>query len=158
MERRAREQAEASLADRLAGLISAFTGSMWSVGVHAVIFGLWILINVGILPIVPPFDESLVVLAMIASVEAIFLSTFVLMNQNRLAASEDRRSELTLQISLLIEHEVTKLVGVTSALADRLDVALPGNSELDELAEEVVPERVLDEIERRQPKSGTNGS
>ena len=46
---------------------------------------------------------------MIASVEAIFLSTFVLISQNRMQAAADKRADLDLQISLLAEHEVTKL-------------------------------------------------
>jgi uncharacterized membrane protein len=75
--------------------------------VHAVIFGGWIVVNLGWTPL-PPFDPSFVVLAMVASVEAIFLSTFVLIMQNRLAALADERAELDLQISLLAEHEITR--------------------------------------------------
>jgi uncharacterized membrane protein len=57
-----------------------------------------------------PFDPSFVVLAMFASVEAIFLSTFVLISQNRMNAQADKRAELDLQVSLLTEHEVTRLI------------------------------------------------
>ena len=63
-----------------------------------------------LIPGVPRWDPSFVVLAMMASVEAIFLSTFVLISQNRMAAAADKRADLDLQISLLAEHEVTKLV------------------------------------------------
>ena len=59
---------------------------------------------------------------MIASVEAIFLSTFVLISQNRMAAAADKRADLDLQISLLAEHEVTKLVTLVSGIADRMGV------------------------------------
>ena len=52
---------------------------------------------------------------MVASVEAIFLSTFVLITQNRMAAAADKRAELDLQISLLAEHEVTRIVAIVSA-------------------------------------------
>jgi uncharacterized membrane protein len=85
---------------------------------------------------------------MAASVEAIFLMTFVLINQNRISALEDRRSELTLQINLLVEHEVTKLMQLASDMADRFGVTSPAKSELLELAEEVIPETVLDHIEQ----------
>ncbi|MEJ1715100.1 DUF1003 domain-containing protein, partial [Escherichia coli] len=87
---------------------------------HAAVFGLWIIINVGWLPIVPPFDPSLVILAMVASVEAIFISTFVLISQNRMAAEDDKRADLSLQISLLNEYETTKLIAMISAIADKL--------------------------------------
>lgn len=152
MQRREREMAEAALSEKIAAAIAEFTGSMRSVVLHGLIFGLWILINLGILPVMEPWDPTFVVLAMIASVEAIFLSTFVLMNQNRLARVEDRRSELTLQISLLAEHEMTKVVGVVSEIAKHLDVPTPVHSELEELAEEVIPEAVLDEIDRKRPE------
>lgn len=152
MERREEEIAQAAPSEKVATAIAEFTGSMRSVVLHGLVFGLWILINLGILPIVEPWDPTFVVLAMIASVEAIFLSTFVLMNQNRLARVEDRRSELTLQISLLAEHEMTKVVGVVSEIAKHLDVPTPVHSELEELAEEVIPEAVLDEIDRKRPE------
>lgn len=152
MERREREMAEAALPEKVAAAIAQFTGSMRSVVLHGVVFGLWILINLGLLPIMKPWDPTYVILAMIASVEAIFLSTFVLMNQNRLARMENRRSELTLQISLLSEHEMTKLVGAVSAIARHLKVPTADHTELEELAEEVIPEAVLDEIDRRRPE------
>jgi uncharacterized membrane protein len=66
----------------------------------------------------PPGDPSFVVLAMVASVEAIFLSTFVLISQNRMAAAADKRADLDLQESQLAEHEVTRLVGPEKAASD----------------------------------------
>ena len=53
---------------------------------------------------------------MMAPVEAIFLSTFVLISQNRMAAAADRRADLDLQISLLAEHEITKLATLAAAI------------------------------------------
>lgn len=102
---------------------------------------------------IAPFDPSFVILAMVASVEAIFLSTFVLISQNRMAASADKRAELDLQISLLAEHEITKLVALVSAIADRLDVETEVDREVAELKQDVAPEVVLDEIEERAPGS-----
>jgi uncharacterized membrane protein len=151
MSRRERERRQASFVDKAAAAIAAFTGSMWSVLVHAVIFSAWILINIRLLPIVEPWDQSLVVLAMIASVEAIFLTTFVLMNQNRIARLDDERAELTLQISLLSEYEMTKMAEVVSAIARHLEVAAEERSELDNLTDEVEPEKVLEAIRNSKP-------
>ena len=89
----ARQRAEAQsapLSDRIADRITAFTGSMLFVALHLLVFGLWIATNLGAVPILPRFDPSFVVLAMVASVEAIFLSTFVLISQNRMAALAER--------------------------------------------------------------------
>ena len=104
------EERKKGLQDRLADAITRFTGSMTFVYAHVVFFGLWIAINLGWVPGVPQFDETFVVLAMVASVEAIFLSTFVLISQNRMAALADKRADLDLQVSLLAEHEVTRLI------------------------------------------------
>src|SRR3712207_6529189 len=145
--RRQREEKEASAEERVAEAITRFTGSMRFVYLHLALFGLWIVANLGWLPGVPAWDPSFVVLAMVASVEAIFLSTFVLISQNRMAAAADKRADLDLQISLLAEHEITKLAALVAAIAERLDVRTEVDAELDEITQNVAPEAVLDEIE-----------
>lgn len=99
-----------------------------------------------ILPLVPAWDESLVILAMIASVEAIFLSTFVLINQNRTAEEDNDRADLDLQITLLNEHETTRLIAMMEAIAARLNVETDADDEIRELKRDVAPEAVLEEI------------
>jgi uncharacterized membrane protein len=91
-----------------------------------------------------------VVLAMVASVEAIFLSTFVLISQNRMAAAADKRADLDLHISLLTEHELTKLVGLVTTLAERAGVQTNADPEVQEIKKDVAPEAVLDELETKQ--------
>ncbi len=152
-ERRQREEAEASVQDKLAQAVTRFTGSMLFVYIHLAIFGFWIIANLGWIPGVPQWDESFVVLAMWASVEAIFLSTFVLISQNRMAAAADKRADLDLQISLLAEHEVTRLVTLVSGIAERLGVRTEADAELDEIARDVAPEAVLDELEAAGPEA-----
>src|SRR4051794_25197813 len=100
LQRRQREAQNKAGQARMADAITRFTGSMRFVYLHLGLFGLWILVNLGWLPL-PRFDPSFVILAMFASVEAIFLSTFVLISQNRLTALAEQRAELDLQISLL---------------------------------------------------------
>lgn len=152
MARRRTEEARASLQQRVAERITRFTGSMPFVYIHLVFFGVWIVANLGWVPGVQPWDGSLVMLAMMASVEAIFLSTFVLISQNRMARAADKRADLDLQISLLTEHEVTKLVEVVSAIARKLEVRSAADGELDELKQNVAPEAVLDKIEETEPE------
>jgi uncharacterized membrane protein len=147
VERRRREEQDASPQQKLADAITRFTGSMLFVYLHLLIFGFWIVANLHWVPGIPAWDESFVVLAMIASVEAIFLSTFVLISQNRMALEADKRADLDLQISLLTEHELTKVASLLRQMADRLDVRPEAEDELDEIAREIAPERVLDQIE-----------
>lgn len=84
---------------------------------------------------------------MVASVEAIFLSTFVLITQNRLAAEADRRADLDLQISLLAEHEITRLIELVSEIGKRLGVPISRDPKLELLKRDVAPEDVLDRLD-----------
>jgi uncharacterized membrane protein len=149
--RRQREEREASAEERVAEAITRFTGSMRFVYLHLALFGFWVAANLGWVPGVPAWDPSFVVLAMVASVEAIFLSTFVLISQNRMAAAADKRADLDLQVSLLAEHEVTKLATLVAGIAERLGVTTEADAEVEEIARDVAPEAVLDEIEATGP-------
>jgi uncharacterized membrane protein len=157
LERRRQEERTKTLQDRLADGITRFTGSLRFVYLHLVVFGLWTAVNVGWIPGVHRFDPSFVLLATVASVEAIFLSTFVLISQNRMAALADRRADLDLQVSLLAEHEITRLLQLVTEMARRMEVEQAHGPDLDELARDVAPEAVLDRIEdaeRTLAKSG----
>ena len=149
--RRQREGKGATVEERVAEAITRFTGSMRFVYLHIAFFGCWILANLGWVPGVSAWDPSFVVLAMVASVEAIFLSTFVLISQNRMAAAADKRADLDLQISLLAEHEVTRLVTLVSGIADRMGVETEVDADLEEITLDVAPEAVLDELEATEP-------
>jgi uncharacterized membrane protein len=148
--RRERDEARSGWQERAADAITRFTGSMAFVFLHLAAFGFWIIANLGWVPGVPAWDPSFVVLAMIASVEAIFLSTFVLISQNRMAAAADKRADLDLQISLLAEHEITRLIALVSALSDHIGVKTEVDEEVGELKQDVAPEAVLDRIETEQ--------
>lgn len=141
--------------DRMADAITRFTGSMAFIAIHLVAYGLWIAVNLGWLARlhVPHFDPSFVILATEASVEAIFLSTFVLISQNRMTALADKRADLDLQVSLLAEHEVTRLISLVTAMAQKMGIEEADDPELAELAQDVAPERVLDEMETNERKA-----
>src|SRR5437763_2077683 len=144
--RRHQLEQEKGFQQRIADAITRFTGSMRFVYIHAVIYGTWIIINLPFMP-TPKFDPSFVILAMVASVEAIFLTTFVLMTQNRMGREAERRAELDLQISLLAEHEVTRLITLVKAIGEKLDIEASKDPELPELQQDVEPEKVLDVME-----------
>jgi uncharacterized membrane protein len=145
--RRAGEDRTKRRSERIADGVTRLTGSMRFVYIHLALFGSWIFINLGIIPGLPRFDPSFVILAMTASVEAIFLSTFVLISQNRMAELADKRADLDLQISLLSEHEISRMLSLVQQVAERMGIEEAGDPELDELARDVHPEMVLDNIE-----------
>lgn len=146
-ERRVIEEAHTNLSERLSDKITSFAGSMTFVGLHAVAYGAWIVANLGWIPGVKPFDTSFVILAMEASVEAIFLSTFVLISQNRMMSAAARQSDLDLQINLLAEHELTRLVVLVDAMAQKMGVDVVNRDELEEIKQDVSPEAVLDQLD-----------
>ena len=144
---RAEEEARrAPLGDRIAKRVTDATGSMGFVLFHWLVYGAWIAINVGMVPGVPRFDPTFVVLAMEASVEAIFLSTFVLIAQNRMQASSDRRADLDLHVSLLAEHELTRIAVLIERIAEHVGVEV-GDPDFAEVKRDIEPDMVLDAID-----------
>jgi uncharacterized membrane protein len=118
----------------------------WRLQAHDLFFASWLAWST--LPGTPKFDPyPFVMLAVLASVEAIFLSTFVLISQNRQAAMNEQNAQLDLQINLLAEHEVTRLITLTEQIARKVGVPVSEES-LQELKQDVAPERVLAEIDR----------
>jgi len=145
-ERRQAEETRAPLEERLAARITAATGSMGFVYVHlGAVIG-WIAVNLGLVPMIRPFDPTFVILATTASVEAIFLSTFVLISQNRDAAVAERRAQLDLHVNLLSEREITTLVKMVKEIAAKLDIPLEQEPEVDDAQRKIVPEKVLDRL------------
>jgi uncharacterized membrane protein len=90
--------------DRAADKVTSFAGSLTFVYIHSIWFGLWVLVNIGILGASLKFDEyPFGLLTMVVSLEAIFLSTFVMVSQNRQARRADIRSELDFETNLRSE-------------------------------------------------------
>lgn len=113
-----------TIGGRIADGITDFTGSMVFVYVHVVWFAVWILLNVGLIhiPRISEFDPfPFQLLTMVVSLEAIFLSTFVLISQNRLACASEKRAELDLQVNLLAEQKATKVLEMLDQITEQLD-------------------------------------
>src|SRR6185295_1658756 len=149
LEEAAREQR--TRADRLAEKVASFCGSMTFVWVHVVWFSSWILLNLipGI-PHVDPFPFTF--LTLIVSLEAIFLSTFILISQNLDSRISERRSHLDLQLNLLSEQENTQMIVILHAIAARVGADLTQDPNLKALSEETQPERLIEQIEARENK------
>jgi uncharacterized membrane protein len=154
----ASSEQEKNKQDRVADGLTAFSGSMFFVYLHTIWFGVWIIVNLGWLPIKPfdPFPFGL--LTLIVSLEAIFLSTFVLISQNRAGAAADKRADLDVQIDLLSEHEITRLVILVDAIAHHLGVTAVQRADIESLKKDVAPKQVLDEIQARQEWEKENRS
>src|SRR5215213_1469669 len=101
-----------TVVQRVADWLAWFSGSIPFLFIHALWFGFWIMLNVGILRVpglsgFDPFPFGL--LTMIVSLEAIFLATFVLISQNRQVEKDKVRSDIEYDINIKAEMEVGEL-------------------------------------------------
>lgn len=147
LNRKKEDRKKRDLSQKVVEAITFFAGSLPSVYIHTIFFGFWIVWNLGFLHL-KAFDPNFIILATFAAVEAIFLTTFVLIGQKHMNAQADKWSELDLQISLLTEHEVTKILTLITAIAKKMNIEVAQNKEIEELSKEVHPEKVLDTMEK----------
>lgn len=142
------------LMDRVADAIASFSGSMTFVALHVIWYTVWILVNLKVIRFLPAFDPyPFMLLNMMVSLEAILLSTFVLMAQNRMSKRADSRAHLDLQINLLAEKEMTMVLQMLRQIGDKVgthDDEL--HREVDELTAETPVEMLADEIEEKLSK------
>lgn len=127
--------AERKPLDRLSDRVSDFAGSSWFLVIHVVWFAGWILVNTLAARPIDPYPFTF--LTFLVSLEAIFLTSFVLISQNHLEAQAHRRAALDLQINLLAERELTGVLRVVTDIAAHLGVPLAAaDDNLQELIEQ----------------------
>ena len=119
-----------NIEDRFSDFITDFAGSMRFIYIHTIWFGIWIIINIGILIASAKFDPyPFGLLTLIVSLEAIFLSTFVMISQNRQAKREEIRAQLDYETDVKAEKEIAYIKSTLEALTKKQGFAIK-NSEL----------------------------
>jgi uncharacterized membrane protein len=133
-----------SLGEKVSELIAAFCGSMVFVYVHIAWFGGWIILNT-VIPYFQfdPFPYTF--LTLVVSLEAIFLSTFILISQNHETQLTERRNSLDLQINLLAEQENTKMLELLQLVAEKVGVKVDDPA-AHALMEPMEPGRLVEQI------------
>jgi uncharacterized membrane protein len=142
-----------SFAERLADAVGVFAGSFFFIMLHLALLIAWLLINSGRVPWIRPFDPyPFSLFAMIVAVEAVFLSSFILMRQNRMMRRGERRDHLNLQIDLLAEKEITKLIQMTRAICGKMGLEnIMADMEIRELSQNTSIESLSQTLEERLP-------
>jgi len=145
--------------DRVSDAITGFVGSIHFVLAHVVFFAAWIVLNApGVLG-TRAFDPyPYVFLNFVLAVEAVILSTFVLMSQNRQNRQADHWAHLDLQVGLLAEQETTKMLQMLQAICERL--GLPDKArdrELNEMIRKTHVEMLAEELEKARESTETPG-
>ncbi len=139
---------ERTFADRISDVIANFVGSMLFVVIHIIWFAVWTIVNIGVLGFSWKFDPyPFALLCMLVSLEGVLLSTFVLIKQNRMSQRADQRAHLDLQVNLLAEKEITKVLqmqrlicrhlGIEQADSDPETIELSQITAIDNLAHEL---------------------
>jgi uncharacterized membrane protein len=142
-----------SRGQRLGDLIARSAGQMWFIVVHAVWFGVWIALNCRLVSGLRPFDPyPFQFLTFVVSLEAIFLSLFILMSQNRSSSQADARAHLDLQINLLSEQESTKMLQMLRSLCRHHGLADASDPEVEHLERRTEPEELLRELKESLPE------
>ena len=132
-----------TIGEKISEGIAIFCGSMTFVWVHVAWFGGWILMNSVFQFQFDPFPYTF--LTLVVSLEAIFLSTFILISQNHETQVAERRNHLDLQINMLAEQENTKMLEMLHAIAEKVGVAFD-DAAMDALTESIDPEILVEQI------------
>jgi uncharacterized membrane protein len=140
-------QAQRTVGDRVADGVTKFCGSTAFVWIHLVWFGGWIVMNTvkrfGLA--FDPYPYQL--LTLVVSLEAIFLSTFILISQNRQQLLSDRRNHLDLQINLLSEQENTAMLRMLQTLVDHFGLEVEGAKDIRVMEKATHPDMLAKQID-----------
>jgi len=132
------------LEDRTADRITSFAGTMRFVYIHTIWFGIWLVLNLGLFGAGLAFDVyPFGLLTLIVSLEAIFLSTFVMISQNRSSKAAEIRSELDYQTDVKAEKEID----IIMKTLDR--IAIKQNVKIDDLLEELEVARAMPGVKKK---------
>ena len=136
-----------TLSDRFADRINSAFGSMTFFTFHVCFFGLWVAMNTSLIPGVRTFDPyPFSFLTMVVSLEAIFLSIFVLISQNRESDVADLREEVDLQLNIHAEQEITRILIMLDEIHDKLGLAPKKDRELKEMEKQLNLEKIESNI------------
>ncbi|TSC77926.1 MAG: hypothetical protein G01um101424_60 [Parcubacteria group bacterium Gr01-1014_24] len=146
---KAKADARRTTTERIADWMTSRFGSITFLLLNMLLFLVWILINTNQIKGITAFDPfPFNLLTTIVSLQAIILAIFVLVSQNRNLKVDDLREETHLQINLIAEKEITKLMKMLAILLEKQGVDLSQDPELKKLLKPISEE----EIEKRLEK------
>ncbi len=142
-----------TLSERAGDRVAALAGSLVFVLIHVLLVLTWILINVQGVRGIPRFDPyPFCLLGTTVSVEAVVLSSFILMRQNRMSKRAERRDHLNLQVDLISEKEITKLLQMVRTICERMGLnQVADDKELKEFSQATSVETLTQRLEDTLP-------
>ena len=147
---KAKYQARRSAWEKVADWMTAHFGTTTFLLINVIFFLFWLLINTGKIPFVRPFDPfPFILLTTTVSLEAIVLSIFVLISQNRASKIDDLREEIDLQIDIITESELTKLLKLVTLYLQKNGVDLSQDKELEEMLKPINETKIEKSLEKQ---------
>jgi uncharacterized membrane protein len=142
-----------SVSERLVDTVGAFVGSLTFVVLHLALLAAWVVVNTGRIPGVKPFDPwPFSLLGVMVAVEAVVLSSFIIMRQNRMMRRGEQRDHLNLQINLLAEKEITAVLQLVRALCGHMGLqSIAADKDVRELSQDTSIESLHQKLEERLP-------
>jgi uncharacterized membrane protein len=138
--------------DHFAATIMRVAGTAQCIVFHIIWFSAWLLVNLHALPGIEPFDPfPFNLLTTVVSLEAIFLTLFVLISQNRLSQEADKRAQLDLQVNLLAEKETTMILRMLQDISKKLGVTGAATKELRDLRKETKLDELAAKLDEALP-------
>ena len=131
---KAKANSKRTFSEKVADWLTEKFGGMAFLILNTIWFGVWLVLNVGLIPGIQPFDPfPFNFLTMVVSLEAIFLAIIVLISQNRAAKVADLREEIDLQVDMITETELTKLMVMVSRLLEKSGIDISADDELTQM-------------------------
>lgn len=136
--------------EKIADYFTKTFGSLSFALIHIFWFFIWMVWNLGWLENLKPFDPfPFGLLTMIVSLEAIFLAVFVLISQNRAAKIDKLRSEVDLQINMIAEQEITKIISLLSVLMEKQGIDIKNDPEIQKMLKRINLWEIEKKLERQ---------
>jgi uncharacterized membrane protein len=152
---KAKTDAKRTIPERIADSLTRGFGSMIFLVLNIIWFVVWIVINVGLIPGIEPFDPfPFGFLTMVVSLEAIVLAIIVLISQNRAAKIADLRAEVDLQVDVTTELELTKLLKLVTILLQKEGIDLSLDEELGAMLQPTDTEKIEKTLEEEIVTNG----
>ena len=147
---KAKYKARRSLFEKISDWMTHHFGTPTFFLINGVFFVLWLLINTGNIPFIEPFDPyPFILLTTTVSIEAIILTIFVLISQNREAKIDDLREEIDLQIDIITESEVTKLMKLMILLLQKNGVDVSDDKEIEQMLKPINENKIERTLEKQ---------
>jgi uncharacterized membrane protein len=147
---KAQQDEKRGLAEKVADFLTAVFGSMGFLILNILWFAVWFVLNLGLIPGIEPFDPfPFGLLTMIVSLEAIALAIIVLISQNRSAKIADLREEVDLQVDMMTEREITKLLRLVAAIAEKQGIELSDDEDLQTMLEPTPMDKIEAALEKQ---------